>query len=596
MFMLEQRSIFSFLLILCYAFCFQIAYSQNSEETKRQLLIIEKEYNDLLQSALKSQVKADSLARISNLKRWELESVRDESKKAKLGSEVLEIERESLEIQTETNKKYATARDLELRLLSLKRSMPETPSGSQANQQVRSGEVTKDEKLLLAFFYGKPELEPFIGPMAIEKLKSVEKQAYNINRIFNEVSETNQEIENLKIQIDTNPRSRKNKNYRKQIEELEKKASLKNSEALSAIEGVNKVKLEVLVDVVNASKVRVSSRDLLQKASVHENSAEENIREAIESRKVANELRTEKFSHDYMIRAYQKELVAIEELMKAFTLFTGKSSTQVDLMSERTSVGISPPKTQTTQKEETITEKNRESMQQVSETKSEKIIENGTVIPLNISLPAGLTYRIQVGIYLNDAVLPDFKDLPNLTRETDEGHGTTRYFSGIYARFGEAERALLDVRKLGFRDAFIAAYLDSRRIPVNRAISMEGDREEKPAVVVAAENKPILVAEVKESKETTEKTTGNVVFKVQIGVFRNLLTSENRDRFLRLAGNQKMEFSQNNSGLYVYTIGIFNTFEQAVQTRDKLVSGGIKDAFVVAYKNGEKIPLNQVIK
>lgn len=596
MFMLEQRSIFSFLLILCYAFCFQIAYSQNSEETKRQLLIIEKEYNDLLQSALKSQVKADSLARISNLKRWELESVRDESKKAKLGSEVLEIERESLEIQTETNKKYAAARDLELRLLSLKRSMPETPSGSQANQQVRSGEVTKDEKLLLAFFYGKPELEPFIGPMAIEKLKSVEKQAYNINRIFNEVSETNQEIENLKIQIDTNPRSRKNKNYRKQIEELEKKASLKNSEALSAIEGVNKVKLEVLVDVVNASKVRVSSRDLLQKASVHENSAEENIREAIESRKVANELRTEKFSHDYMIRAYQKELVAIEELMKAFTLFTGKSSTQVDLMSERTSVGISPPKTQTTQKEETITEKNRESMQQVSETKSEKIIENGTVIPLNISLPAGLTYRIQVGIYLNDAVLPDFKDLPNLTRETDEGHGTTRYFSGIYARFGEAERALLDVRKLGFRDAFIAAYLDSRRIPVNRAISMEGDREEKPAVVVAAENKPILVAEVKESKETTEKTTGNVVFKVQIGVFRNLLTSENRDRFLRLAGNQKMEFSQNNSGLYVYTIGIFNTFEQAVQTRDKLVSGGIKDAFVVAYKNGEKIPLNQVIK
>jgi hypothetical protein len=593
------RGLFIFTSLFLWSF-YQIGFSQVSNETGRQLIVLEKEYNDLLQSALKLQVKADSLVRISNLKRSELTSVSDEAVKARLGNEVLALEKQSFEIQAETNRKYAAAREIEMRLLALKRSVPEsTAASTQPSISIKTVEAKKDEINLLNFLFGKPEIEPYIGPSALARLKSIEGQAYQVNKVFNDVSEINQEIENLKILIDSNPRSRKNRNHRKEIEELQKKATLKNLEALAAIQEVNRVKLEILGDVVNAAKVSVTSRELIQKASVHEGSALENIREASDSRKVAIELKTEKFSHDYLLRAHQKELMAMDELYKAFDLFTGKSATTPKPSIERSATAsvTSVPVEKRVEADSVTNIRTPAGKPEI--TLSENIVKEEkpeSMIPLNISLPAGLAYRIQVGIYQNDVPLPDFKDLPNLSGETEEGNGTTRYFSGMYVRFGEAERALLDVRRLGFRDAFIVSYLDGRRIPVNRAVSMEREREERPAVVVTQVTVPETAEVVRETIKPAEQTGDQIVFKVQIGVFRNLITQENRDRFMKLAGNQKLDYTLNNNGLYVYTIGNFNTFEEAVLTRDKLVSGGINDAFVVVFKNGVKIPLSQVVK
>ena len=593
------RGLFISTSLLLWSF-YQIGFSQPSNDTNRQLVVLEKEYNDLLKSALQLQVKADSLVRISNLKRSELNSASDETVKARLGNEVLSLEKHAFEIQAETNSKYAAARELEMRLLALRRSAPESPAVTpQHSTSIKTVEAKKDEINLLTFLYGKPEIEPYIGPSALARLKSIEPQAYQVNKVFNDVSEINQEIENLKILIDSNPRSRKNRNHRKEIEELQKKATLKNLEALSAIEEINRVKLDVLEDVVNAAKVSVTSRELIQRASVHEGSAEENIREASESRKVAIELKTEKFSHDYLMRAHQKELVAMDELYKAFDLFTGKSATTTKPSTERTATSSASQLPIEKKAEVEAVTNTKSPAEQAEIISAENIVmeeKPANMIPLNISLPAGLAYRIQVGIYQNDVPLPDFSDLPGLSGETEEGNGTTRYFSGMYVRFGEAERSLLDVRRLGFRDAFIVSYLDGRRIPVNRAISMEREREERPAVVVAQVTVPETAAVVRETTKPAEQTGDQIVFKVQIGVFRNLISQENRDRFMNLAGNQKLDYTQNNNGLYVYTIGNFNTFEEAVLTRDKLVSGGINDAFVVVFKNGIKIPLSKVVK
>lgn len=581
---------------IVFVYSSQSIYAQSAEESRRQLAVLEKEYNDLLTGALHMQVRADSLVRVSNQKRTEISSATDESVKARLSNEVLQLEKQAFEIQAETNRKYATARDLEMRLIALKRTIPDEQTVVPSATSIKAVDTKKDEILLLAFLYGKPELEPFIGPSSLSRLKSIESQALQVNKTFNEVSEINQEIENLKILIDSNPRSRKNRAHRKSIDDLTKKAALKNLEALAAVEGINRVKIEVLADVVNAARVRVTNRDILQMASVHESAANEHIREASESRKVAVELRTEKFSHDYMMRAYLKEMVALDELYKAYDLFTGKSASLPVTVAERPATRVQPP---VEQKPVTVIETPVPVVTEkvVDEVKpAEKKPE--TAIPLNVSLPAGLTYRIQVGIYQNDVKLPDFSNLADVTGETEEGNGATRYYSGMYTRFGEAERALMDVRRFGFRDAFIVSYLDSRRIPVNRAVSMEREREERPAVAVT----PLVTPEpeptkpVRETVPPAQQTAERIVFKVQIGVFRNLISSENRDRFMRLAGNEKLEYTQNNSGFYVYTIGNFNTFEEAVQTRDKLVTGGINDAFVVVFKNGEKVPLNQVIK
>ncbi len=575
-------------------------YCQTADETKRQLVVLEKEYNDLLTSALQSQVRADSLVRVSNHKRTEISASTNEAVRARLSNEVLLLEKQAFEIQAETNRKYASARDMEMRLITLRRSLPDVQPTSPAAVSIKAVDAKKDERLLLSFLYGKPELEAFIGPGSLFRLKSIESNALQVNKTFNEVSEINQEIENIKILIDSNPRARKNRTHRKTIDELTKKAAAKNMEALAAVEGINSVKLEVLADVVNTAKVRVTNRDIIQMASVHESAANEHIREASESRKVAAELSTEKFSHDYMMRAYLKEMVAMEELHKAFDLFTGRSAAMPVVAAERPVTRIQQPAVEANpipflQEHKTY---NTHAAEKAQVTEQTVIKTSEPEIPLNVSLPAGLTYRIQVGIYQNDVKLPDFSNLPNVTGETEEGNGSTRYYSGMYTRFGEAERALMDIRRFGFRDAFIVSYLDGRRIPVNRAVSMEREREERPAVAVT----PLVTPEpeparpVRETAPPVQQTADRIVFKVQIGVFRNIITTENRDRFMRLAGNEKLEYIQNNSGFYVYTIGNFNTFEEAVQTRDKLVAGGINDAFVVVFRNGEKVPLNQVIR
>jgi N-acetylmuramoyl-L-alanine amidase len=46
-------------------------------------------------------------------------------------------------------------------------------------------------------------------------------------------------------------------------------------------------------------------------------------------------------------------------------------------------------------------------------------------------------------------------------------------------------------------------------------------------------------------------------------------------------------------GLYKYTSGEFATFEQAQQHRETVISKGFKDAFVVAFRNGERIKTSE---
>ncbi len=567
-------------IVLIILSCNYTVLAQATGENNRQLEVLEKEYNELLRNALQQQIKADSLVRLSNLKRQELTNSTNESAKLRLGAEILELEKSAFQVQGETNRNYARAREIEMRMLALKRNLNNSISDLSSEPNLKPAGIKSEDGLLLAFLYGRTDIEPYIGPLGMERLKSIEGHTYQVNKVFNNVSEINQEIENLKIQIDAKPRSRTSRNARKRIEELGQKVPRLNMEALSSIEPISLVKLEVLTDVVNSAKTGVTSRDLIQRASVHENASREHVLEANESRKVAIELSNEKFSQEYLLRAYQRELNAIDELFNAFDVLKAKSPETSVIVNEikQDEIPNNPPL--------------------IVDNLPQEINIGANNIPLNVRLPDGLTYRIQVGIYHNDVALPDFKELPQLTGESEEGSSTTRFFSGMYPRFSEAERALLDVRRMGFRDAFIVSYFDGKRIPVNRAAGMEEEGEHRLAVapnqIFPVQPAPVFPTSV--ATQPIEQAADLVIFKVQIGVFRNLISSENRDRFMRLAGNQKLELTQNNSGLYVYTIGNFNTFEEASWARKKLVDSGLKDAFVVAFKNGERLPLNQIIK
>ncbi|MBE7690554.1 SPOR domain-containing protein [Tenacibaculum piscium] len=107
------------------------------------------------------------------------------------------------------------------------------------------------------------------------------------------------------------------------------------------------------------------------------------------------------------------------------------------------------------------------------------------------------------------------------------------------------------------------------------------------------------VTKIKEtSRLKKEKTVAllaknKIVFTVQIGVFENLKMSEENLR--QEGGIRKMP---NNLGEKTekYIAGAFSTYENARIFRDEVKKIGIKDGFVVALRNGKKIPISTAVK
>lgn len=80
------------------------------------------------------------------------------------------------------------------------------------------------------------------------------------------------------------------------------------------------------------------------------------------------------------------------------------------------------------------------------------------------------------------------------------------------------------------------------------------------------------------------------VFKIQIATSSELL----RDNDKRLKGLKGVDHYVEN-GLYKYTYGASNDYEQIVRLKRSIASK-FKDAFIIAFKQGEKIDIHQAIK
>jgi hypothetical protein len=79
-----------------------------------------------------------------------------------------------------------------------------------------------------------------------------------------------------------------------------------------------------------------------------------------------------------------------------------------------------------------------------------------------------------------------------------------------------------------------------------------------------------------------------VVFRVQLGAFRNRIS---KNVFYDVP--DLVEIKTSNDGLYKYTTGAFTSFDAAAQHQANMLVKGYRGAFIVAYKNGKRIPLSE---
>jgi len=94
-----------------------------------------------------------------------------------------------------------------------------------------------------------------------------------------------------------------------------------------------------------------------------------------------------------------------------------------------------------------------------------------------------------------------------------------------------------------------------------------------------------------ESSSVTKTTAKNgLVYKVQIGAFKN----KNLEKYL----NKNKNFSGDidADGTRKYTLGEFSDYWEANQFKKYLREMGVKDAWIVSYKNGKRIPIKDALE
>jgi hypothetical protein len=189
----------------------------------------------------------------------------------------------------------------------------------------------------------------------------------------------------------------------------------------------------------------------------------------------------------------------------------------------------------------------------------------------------GVVFRVQLGAFKHRISPATFGDAGNVLEFKGED-GLYKYLTGSFSNFNDAAKHKVEMLSRGYQGAFIAAYKNGKRvsltevgaIPAGKASVNEADNDKTPAV----------------KKDL-------VVFKVQIGVFKNEPPDDLKAKFSTVKNIQQ---SATSSGLTRYTAGSFSNYTEAQKLKEELHKQGIEGAFVIAFFKNELISVPEALE
>lgn len=240
-------------------------------------------------------------------------------------------------------------------------------------------------------------------------------------------------------------------------------------------------------------------------------------------------------------------------------------------------------------------------------TESERPNDGAIEIPVGVTSPQGLVYRVQVGAFARPLRPDVFKEFNPVSGEKIEGTNITRYMAGYFSSSETVVDARQQIRNLGYSDAFIVAYCNGERITFGEARRREAagicvPKRAEEIMIEVAENTAInlnlpVSSEPEKLPEWAyaqspgatdsdpiEKMEG-LFFTVQIGVF-NRAVSDSDVKNLPEISTFRLP-----NGQIRYNTGKFDSAEEALPRQDLARRSGIKGAFIVAYYKGKRISI-----
>ncbi|MBT3612612.1 MAG: outer membrane beta-barrel protein [Flavobacteriales bacterium] len=200
----------------------------------------------------------------------------------------------------------------------------------------------------------------------------------------------------------------------------------------------------------------------------------------------------------------------------------------------------------------------------------------------------GLKYKVKIGAF-NDVVpvnvinkylsLYDLESIP-------QDDGMVIYAVGTYNSLEDALGREYELEIKGFEDTYILVdnngSVSNYVIPVSDPII---DEEEKVVLPTAEE---VEIKKINEGK--TVISSNETTYRIQIGAFPKKISAkvfEGVDNVVSFSGKD---------GLVRYMVGSFTKYKDAINYQAQMKARGFEDAFIVTYKNGERISLNVAIK
>jgi len=195
-----------------------------------------------------------------------------------------------------------------------------------------------------------------------------------------------------------------------------------------------------------------------------------------------------------------------------------------------------------------------------------------------VSTTKGIQFFVQLGSFSNPINHSDVKNLtPIYIEKTDK---VTRYMTGPYSSFAEAEKKMASVKALGLKNAYLVAYSDGKSMALYQARTLSEKKSDNSS------------GKIVENKTTTNNSV-KIQYKVQVAAYKGDLPTNLKSNLDNLGKKQKVENFLMKDGVTIYTVGSFDTYEKAQEFKKQLSSYKIDNGFVVAFNGNEKITLDE---
>jgi epidermal growth factor receptor substrate 15 len=277
-----------------------------------------------------------------------------------------------------------------------------------------------------------------------------------------------------------------------------------------------------------------------------------------------------------------------------------------------------------------------------------EVYSTANPIPVDIKLPEGLVFKVQVGAFRNPIPQDLFKGFAPITGETTP-QGFTRYTAGFFRSFETANLAKDVIRGYGYSDAFVVAFYNGQRISVGEAQAMlrqgganQGQQlaqsstnsrqpnsssvgqntpqqasstnavkpqqqpanpqlptipqqeGQQPGQTPQAISSPAAMAANMDDVPLQAPANGAAPYK-ELNNLPGLLYTVQVGVYTRpvppsqLYNIQPLFVETTGNGMLRYTSGVYDDVNKAVDAKNTIAGIGIRDAFVTAYYNGKRI-------